>query len=368
MLYYYLMNKDIKVLKFKVQKINNITDYSIVEIYRQNLIPRDLTNLYNWIDKRHILNYRNSISVFFSMLGIKDLSDFIDITHCVSLSDTYWIKGCQSKLRWNSVSPYHNPLNKTISDYSFNRIIRGKNITGSPDFSTDGNFPKCWKRENGQLVLIKAGSSGASNAGLEPYSEVYAYNVAKMLGISKVVRYDIGKYKGVTVSRCKCFTSENIGLLPYSVIAGTTETNFYNFLYKDRLFESTDKLDMLLLDYLTCNVDRHYGNIGVLKNNDSNKILGLSPIYDNNLSCLPYYTVDESLSYYISDILAKDGSSWGDLFKLLYSFNPEYIRRKLILFRNCYKMIRINSKRDSIVDEMIKIQIKRVVSIISGKV
>lgn len=354
------MNKNVKVLKFSIQKINNISDYSIVEIYRQELVPRDLINLYNWVDKRHILNYRNSISVFFSMLGIKDLADFIDITHCVSLSDTYWVKSYQSSLQWSSVSPYRNPLNKTISDYSFNRVVNGKNITGSPDFSTDGNFPKCWKRENGELVLLKAGSSGASNAGLEPYSEIYAFEIAKMLGIKDIIGYKLGTHKGVTVTKCKCFTTEDIGLLPYSVVAGTNETNFYNFLYRDTQFDYRHKLDLLLLDYLTCNVDRHYGNIGVLKNNNTNKILRLSPIYDNNLSCVPYYTKDENLSYYINDIRAKDGSTWEELFNLIYSFDPRYVKGKLALFQKLYKKVKLNPKRDDIVDKMVKIQLKRI--------
>ena len=50
---------------------------------------------------------------------------------------------------------------------------------------------------------------------------------------------------------------------------------------------------MLVLDALTFQLDRHMGNYGVLVDNASQKILGMAPVFDLNLACLPYVEQEE---------------------------------------------------------------------------
>ncbi len=349
-----LLNKDIPVLEFNISFNEFGENYNVILVYNRNLIPKDLRDLRDWLEKRYILSHRHSIKVFFNVLGISSMSDFIKITNCISLKDTYWVKEVSSRRHWDNVSPYKNPLNKAIADYSFERKIEGKRITGSPDFSTDGNFPKCWKKTASGLYLYKAGSSGACNAGNEPYSEVYAYSIARELGIKTVV-YELGKYNGKLITRCKCMTSERIGLISYKDLYNTHSCDFEVLLSRaSSELEQKYLIDMLLLDYVTCNVDRHYGNIGLLIDNDRNFVIGYSPLYDHNLSCLPYYLEDESLDYYISDIRAKDGRTWDDLYRLI---DCKYTREKLRLLKGKYFSIGCN--RDDIVNRMVSIQIKK---------
>ena len=356
---FYLKNRDVNVLKFSIETIrNDFVNYNLLSIIRKNLIPLNMKDLPSWVSGRYLMGYRGELKVFFNMLGVCRMEDFVSITHCISLCDTYWVCLEDSSISWKSVSPYTNPLNKVIADYAFERKINGKCITGSPDFSTDGTFPKCWKRKNGKLYLLKAGSSGARNAGLEPYSEVYASRVSELLGLVFYTKYSLSSHKGILVSECECITSERFGMISYKDIAkGTSLRDFLN----DNRFEPTSKIDMLLLDYLTCNVDRHYGNIGVLVENEYNMVMNLAPIFDNNLSCLPYYTVDENLEYYINDIRAKDGSTWEELYRMI---DCKYTRERMNLFIRRYKYISVCSKRDSIVNKMLKIQISRYKSIV----
>lgn len=348
-----LLNGNISVLIFSVLRDEFSVNYSVDKILNRVLVPRDMQEIRQWVESRYIMSYRNDIRVFFDILGVSRIEDFIEITNCVSLKDTYWVKGLNSKKHWDTVSPYRNPLNKVIADYSFNRRINGKNVTGSPDFSTDGNFPKCWKRMNGEIYLLKAGSSGAVNSGNEPYSEVYACKIAKRLGIG-VVDYTISDYKGVTVSKCKCMTNEKFGLISYRDLYRVYECDFERLLNSSK--SDVDKkflIDMLLLDYVTCNVDRHYGNIGIIVENSTNRVLGYSLLYDHNLSCIPYYMKDEDLEFYISDICAKDGRSFKDLFKLI---DCTYVRHKLqkLVGYN----VSIGCKRDRVVRDMVKIQLR----------
>ncbi len=43
---------------------------------------------------------------------------------------------------------------------------------------------------------------------------------------------------------------------------------------------------MFVLDALILNIDRHLGNVGFLFDNDSMRIEGMAPVYDNNRSLL----------------------------------------------------------------------------------
>lgn len=46
--------------------------------------------------------------------------------------------------------------------------------------------------------------------------------------------------------------------------------------------------DMLVVDALILNTDRHLGNFGFLIDNDTGIIIGTAPLYDHNLQFLPY--------------------------------------------------------------------------------
>lgn len=73
------------------------------------------------------------------------------------------------------MSLYTHPFNEVIAKTAFEGGLHGRQLsTTSPEYGTDGSFAKCWIREGGQIRLLKRGSSGAGNAGLEPYSEFYA--------------------------------------------------------------------------------------------------------------------------------------------------------------------------------------------------
>lgn len=349
-----LMNKDMVVLKFCIERGQLSTSYTVTSPIIKSKLPLDLRDIGEWLDSRYILNYRNSIKVFFRLLGVNTIEEFISITNCVSLKDTYWVKPVNSEKTWKTVSPYKNPLNKVIADYSFDRKVMGKNITGSPDFSTDGNFPKCWRREKGTLFLYKAGSSGAMNAGNEPYSEIYAYHIARILGIAGL-RYDIRYYHGKLISKCECMTSENVGLISFRDLYNIHSCNFEELLNSSKGSAIDYYVDMLLLDYVTCNVDRHYGNIGFHFNTETNRILGFTRIFDNNLSCIPYYVDDENLEYYVGDIRAKDGRSFDELYQLIDS---RYTRGKLKLLKN--KDISIGCPRDKYVNDMVQFQIRKI--------
>ena len=315
---FYLMNKDNIVVCFNVVRTPLGVNYNILGDVI-GALPRDLKDISDWIKSRYILSHRADISALFAQLGIVNIEDYIEITNCISLNDTFWVKSVDSNKNWNSVSPYRNSLNKTISEFSFTGSkVNGKYITGSPDFSTGGNFPKCWKKVNGGIYLYKAGTSGASNAGLEPFSEVFAYQLGKYLGLD-CLEYKYSYYKNTCVSTCRNMCNEDIGLISFRDLIQDSITDYnkvFNYV-KNNKVEMQKVIDMLFLDSLLCNVDRHFGNISFYVNNATQRIVGMSSIYDNNLSCIPYYTEGEDLIYYINDIRAKDGKTFDELYDMI---------------------------------------------------
>ncbi len=53
--------------------------------------------------------------------------------------------------------------------------------------------------------------------------------------------------------------------------------------------------DMMVLDAVICNTDRHFGNFGILIDIKTNKPIKFAPIFDNGLSLL-CYAMDDDLT------------------------------------------------------------------------
>ena len=96
-----------------------------------------------------------------------------------------------------------------------------------------------------------------------------------------------------TATKCRSFTNEETGFVPLRKLVDKNITMEGLLQFFDRLGCLEKFQRMLVLDAITFNVDRHLGNIGVLVDNDTQKIAGIAPNFDFNLSMLPYVTKEE---------------------------------------------------------------------------
>ena len=158
----------------------------------------------------------------------------------------------------------------------------------SPEFTTNGMPPKCWRRISGKIVLYKGGTSGASNAGNEPYSEFYASQVAQAMGIN-AISYGLSKWKGILCSTCELFTSKETAYVPVGrvVTKGGMKAvaEYYRSLGPD--FEKAFR-DMLIFDAVICSTDRHFGNFGLLISSKKNQVSEPAPLFDHGNSLFNY--------------------------------------------------------------------------------
>ena len=297
---YLIMCYDEPLLLFELGERSRITMQVQVSGYRR-LSERSIAQgiehkLETWLSSRRAPRSRAYMDKLLLAAGITSFDSLIQVTKLLSLNDAFWVKSSGDKVScWKSVNLYDNPFNEVVMHLAF----EGKGLGGlpvrstSPEFTTDGMLPKCWRRESGRIVLCKGGTSGwASNAGWEPYSEYYASQLAEFLGLD-VVNYQLGKLNGNLVSKCPLFTSQELG---YSAIyklipEGSTPLDAIFALYRENdWFEYLR--DMYLLDALTLNPDRHLGNFGVLVNNRTGAFVKPAPIFDNGASLLAYYRQD----------------------------------------------------------------------------
>ena len=155
-------------------------------------------------------------------------------------------------------------------------------------------LPKGWRRMmDDKIILYKTGSSGAANAGNEPYSEYFAFQIAEAMGLN-AVKYNLNQWKKRLCSTCELFTSNELSYIPTGRIVtngGWVSVIDYYKLQGNRFYDSL--VDMLIFDAVICNEDRHFGNFGLIVDNKTNTIVDTAPIFDNGLSLFNYAIKDD---------------------------------------------------------------------------
>ncbi|MPM32173.1 hypothetical protein SDC9_78732 [bioreactor metagenome] len=288
---YLLMNKDTPLLAFSCRKNEFDEPELTVGLWQSDLRPIGLpaeagpTELTSYLERRKAPKHRQHLQELLRRFGCEDLEGFLRVTHALSLNDAIWVKEAGSPLHWADVSLYENEFDQLISEAAFDGTISSTELSStSPEFGTDGYFAKCWVREDRGIFLYKSGSALHE---IEPLSEYLAYQLAQAL-CPDAVPYDLAFYHGKLVSKCPLFTDEHTGLAKAARVFDGKEKTIPELL---SYFESIGGGDafrrMCVLDAVILNPDRHYGNFGVLFENDTMKILGMAPVFDNNRALLP---------------------------------------------------------------------------------
>lgn len=324
---YQLMNKDVVVATYEERKV--IGDFSYTEVERSDsYLPYGFISIDDWIDGRQIAKHRTSIEKLMRELGLTTRHDFIGMARCLSLTDTFWMKREDEELSWDDVSLYTNPFDDVIAHIAFDGtgMYGRQNSPTSPEFATSGSFAKCWIREGERISLLKRGSSGYANAGFEPYSEKLASDLLEAAHIDHVP-YEVVRFHDKLACKCPLFTSDETGFV--------SAHRFFDrpFSIEDMLeFSATHGAEesfreMVVMDAVFANVDRHSGNYGFLVNNASGEILRMAPLFDQNMACLPMMMEMDDFDEYLSMIGPKIGN---DFISVARELLTSSIRAKLI--------------------------------------
>lgn len=299
---YTLMHFDTPLIVFSVERQVE-AKIKILEAHEENrnLFPLDLaevsgSGIESWIKHRSIPKNRAYVDTLLSSLGlsINRPLDLIRVSKGLSLNDCYWLKQEGSSDSFDSVNLYDNRFSRILGQIAFTGYGSSNvsGLTSSPEFTTNGMLPKCWRRVDGKILLYKGGTMGASNTGNEPYSEFYAYQIGKILGIN-VVPYSLSKWKNTLCSTCELFTSKDVSFVPVGRIVRFSGMQAVKAYYKELGTDFEKALnEMLIFDALIFNTDRHYGNFGFLVDSHTNRILAPAPLFDHGNSLFNFAGAD----------------------------------------------------------------------------
>ena len=298
-----LKQYDDVLLNFMTKRTIDGIDVSITSINKDKIerLPLGMSptseSLTRWLRHRTIPANRAYAQNFLSKNGLSE-NDFIGILQIckgLSLTDCYWVTYPNDQKTFAEVNLFDNRFSQVLSQIAFTGYgsSPASKFRSSPEFTTNGMLPKAWRRKEGKVLLYKGGTSGLANTGKEPYSEFYAAQVAEAMGIPHVT-YGLSKWKGQLCSTCELFTSKDVSFVPASALINTSKISKIIDWYDDHGWKN-DLADMLVLDAIIRNTDRHLGNFGFLVDNHTNQLLRPAPVFDNGLSSY-CYVMDNDLS------------------------------------------------------------------------
>lgn len=305
-----LESRGLEGLVAEIQKLNE---------HQKNLLPLDMElsnkGVMKWLRRRVIPKNRTFVENVLQTLNlnVNDTKGIIDVCKGLSLNDSYWIVPKGFDGTFADYNLYENRFSEILSLVAYTGVGQSdKAFTTSPELTTNGMLPKAWRfiSDDG-IYLYKGGTTGAANTGNEPYSEYYASQIAKRMGIN-AVRYDLEKWKGILASKCKLFTDIDTSFVPISrLVRGTTIKDCMDYYQKCGNGYLEQLKSMYVFDAVIYNEDRHLGNYGVLRDNHSGEIIAPAPVFDNGLSLFNYGMPNDFKN--LSEYALTRGTPFGDV-------------------------------------------------------
>lgn len=245
-------------------------------------------SLEDWLESRTIPKNRKFVEQILATadLSVGDTFGILDVCKGLSVNDSFWIVQEGDVQTYEEANLYENQLDETLAlvAYTGYSSTQKHKLKLSSEWTTDGQFPKAWRRMDDQLYLFKGGSEGFGNAGLEPYSEFLAFQLAEAMGVN-AVSYHLEMWKDKLASVCPLMNDKDTAFVPFWMAAG--ESHFPKTLAvageaTEDIFE--DFRTMVVFDALICNIDRHANNYGVFRENRTGRVIGFAPLFDHNFS------------------------------------------------------------------------------------
>ena len=270
----------------------------------------NLNNFYYWCASRVLTLDRKYAKEILNAIGAKQaMTDrdraMIAISyHALCLTDVYWIKDSKENIRFEDISLYRHSLSNAFADISLlGRQITAQNAQlldnrdAAGDIATNGVATKAWIRQDNIFYLLKNGDERDVQA------ELLASKIADCFKIDHVA-YMPDKFDDRNVSKSRLITNEDRSIVSAEYIdiyCANHDMNLEKFvLQKDRYAFHM----MNIIDYLTGNSDRHWGNWGFFVDNSNNSLLTLYPLMDFNKAFTSYDTIEggkcQTISQFIS--------------------------------------------------------------------
>ena len=292
---YTLMNKNKELVDVKINE-NGLID-EVVSIKDTKYLPVGIDNendlkaqLNKWWHNRSIPASRDGLNYILHTYDVETPQALSAKSLGLSLSDQYWLKPVGSSLEWQDVNFFTNEFSGDLGNAFFERSQSKSHLNlRSPDASSNGWLKKKWVIIDGERYLVKAGSVPLLQ---QPYNEVAASRILEALNISHV-SYAIKLEDNRPLCYCKNFITSDTEYVPATQIRNAApklnhESEYAHFLKccdQLKIHGAKQFVDnILIVDYLIENTDRHYGNFGFIRDVNTLEFVGSAPIFDNGTS------------------------------------------------------------------------------------
>ena len=330
-----LMHKNIPVASLEFDEITGVFT-KIYDVINVSHLPVGVPVINSIADRRELHAWWLARAIPQSRLGLKEALEKMDVSGTaemlgksfgLNLSDQYWVLPDELNLDWHNINFFENEFSEDIGNILIGLKSDSDDINYmSPDSASDGWLKKKWRIVNGDRVLFKAGSGSHQQ---EPYNEVLATAIMKRLGI------DCAEYKLTLIgdkpySACKDFiTSETELVTAHNILKSVKKPNdksvfeHYIACCKGLGIEDIQHRinQMLALDFIIVNEDRHLNNFGLIRNAETLEYISAAPIYDNGTS-MWFNTATPNIKAAARDISSKPfKTNHSDQIKLVTDFS-----------------------------------------------
>lgn len=271
-------------------------------------------DLEGWLKMRAVDRHRKNGRILKRLLRLGDTSDLNTAlcVHGAKITDHYWIKTQDEQdLKWEDA--------RFSQDYFADVALRGSVDTftrhytpeqlhiPTPELTNTGSFEKCWRLIDGKWVMFKRGSEN------ELFSEIFVSELGKKLGFPMADYRIIGGWVAT-----EDFTEGRLNFEPMAYLSGENEEYADNYKVLMQLQPGLEKeyLDILFMDALVYNIDRHTQNYGLLRDRETGAILSMAPNFDNNMALIsrgcaedPVQSPNEMANQFL-ELLASEGISY----------------------------------------------------------
>lgn len=260
--------------------IGEILEDEIVSINAElaPLYIKNTRNFEGWLKLRSIDLHRTNSRLLKKVLRLStsDEAEIVLSVHGLTITDNYWVREKNSTITYKDIR-FNTDIFSDLALYGDPNAFSLDKVL-SPEITNIGSYEKCWKLKDGNWYIYKQGTDN------ERFSEAFTYELGYSLGFN-MAKYTLEDKYIVSED----FTNNaSVNFEPmYSLVLDNEDYKF-NIDILSKLNNGLVKqyLDIIFLDTIVMNVDRHTFNYGLIRDVQTGKILSLAPNFDNNLSLI----------------------------------------------------------------------------------
>ena len=254
-------------------------------------------------------------------------------SNAACITDNFWVRREGEELTWEDVK-FRDDRYYRMALASDNSVFQGK-PSRTPELTNIGSREKGWRLVDGTWWLYKNQPASENEA------ELLTCRIGKLLGVD-MAHYEMdGEY-----IRTRNFTEGRANLqhadaLVYEHDGIAAEDVRYNYEVFRTLGLEAAYLNILFLDAIVNNPDRHTKNYGILTSQEDGRVLGMAPNYDNNMAFYGGSAVNRMLLAEFRELAAECGYDFpevsGEFERELQQMAPRYAEEILGNIRSLQK-------------------------------